>query len=142
MTEIIVLRAAALAVMSLASYFDLKHRKIPNACVLALAALAVVHMTIIGSYALHIAGLMFPAAALLLLRKNSWGHIGFGDIKLTMALGLFYGCLCTGVIAMAALLMALSLSLLRQRFSEQPNDVPFAPLLTLSSLIGLFPQWL
>ncbi len=133
------LKIAAVAVLSAAAFLDIRHRKIPNWTVIALLALGVVRAIFCQNLLEGAIGLVCPAAVLLLLRVSRLNFVGLGDVKLTMAMGCFYGYVHASIMLLAALTMLLVCSLI-VKVSNQKTDksVPFAPFLCVVSLLGFF----
>jgi hypothetical protein len=83
----------------------------------------------------HIIGIFFPAIVLLIFSNKR--HIGFGDIKLTIAVGFYYGYWQAGVILICALLLLSCYGLLlKLRQRTDIKTAPFAPFIAVFCLIG------
>jgi len=83
----------------------------------------------------HIIGIAFPAIVLLAFRKRH--HIGFGDIKLTIAIGLYYGYLPAGIILVFAMLLCACYGLLMKLKKHlEIKTVPFAPFIFVFCLLA------
>lgn len=106
--------ATLLTVISIAAFFDIRERRIPNWVVLFALLSGVVLALFQGSTQLVAAIIGFVAGILVLIFPFAMGWLGAGDVKLFAAMGvllgyqalpriLFYSCLVAGMIALVAL---------------------------------------
>jgi prepilin signal peptidase PulO-like enzyme (type II secretory pathway) len=87
-----------------------------------------------GFPAQRIIGGIFPAIVLLAFKKQH--QTGFGDIKLIMALGLYYGYLPASIILICAMLLISCYSLLlKRKKGKEIKTVPFAPFIAVFCLL-------
>ncbi|MEX0803755.1 MAG: prepilin peptidase [Candidatus Binatia bacterium] len=102
------------AVVSLAAFFDIKERRIPNWVVLSGLLGGIVLGVFQGSTQLVYSLVGFFGGILALLIPFAFGWMGAGDVKLFGAVGaligyktlprvFFYSCIIAGVLALAAL---------------------------------------
>ncbi len=141
--------ALASAVLVALAFIDLEHRRVPNKIVLPAAwaaavwvvAAAIAH----GEPGPAFASLASGAAgfAVLFAIAIASGGMGFGDVKLAMFVGLVAGRLGWEAFALSLFagfvaggLVALGLLLSGRR--GRKDAIPFAPMLCLGALVGLF----
>ena len=134
----IVLKLLAFAVLCVAAAIDIKTNKIPNYLPVVLFILGVVRMFIQKEYASYLIGLVFPSIILLLLRIHDSRNIGFGDIKIVMATGSFYGYISAGIIVLASLMMLCIFVLMQRKKGKDTKTVCYGPFLAISGLAGFF----
>ena len=113
-----VISFAAIALLMMAAYRDIRTFKISNTLVLTIGALGIIRLILLGSpiaasYAIGVAGLVFLVGFLMFTR----GWIGAGDVKLLMATVLLvrYPDLFAFFMRMAILGAALSLMVILLR---------------------------
>ena len=115
------------------SYVDVRIRRVPNKSVVVFAAVFILQGKRNWSYSLLVALL------LVLLRAISNGGLGFGDIKLSMALALH--CLnfasLTSSLLYSFLAAAIGLGLAAIFRRTWPRSLPMAPFLWLGFLTSL-----
>jgi prepilin peptidase CpaA len=110
----VVLNLTLLSIISLAAYFDIKERRIPNWVVLVGFTGGVVLSALQGSAQLIFSVASFFIGIVALLIPFAFGWMGAGDVKLFAAVGsllgyprlprvFFYSCLVAGSIALLAL---------------------------------------
>ena len=131
----LVLEFLFLTLLCIASILDIKYRRIPNYIVIAMMFIGAV--ALVGScFSLeHIIGFIFPAIVLWAFSKSH--HIGFGDIKLIMAVGLYYGYLPTSIILICAMLLTSCYGLFcKHKERLELKTVPFAPFVAIFCLIA------
>lgn len=139
-----ILLIALLGLLAAISYIDTKTRQIPDVLVAGIAALGIVNMIITASTGLawssHLLGSLaasLPLLACALLFKDS---LGFGDVKLMAAAGLFLGwqlvvvALATGILVGGV--YALYLLVVKQKGRKQ--KFAFGPALCLGIALSAF----
>jgi prepilin signal peptidase PulO-like enzyme (type II secretory pathway) len=99
-------------------------------------AIGLASFVISGSPIQRLIGIIFPAGVLWAFSKRQ--HIGSGDIKLTMAVGLYYGYLQAAIMLIGALLIIVCYArlFLKSTKRAKAKTVPFAPFITVICLIG------
>ncbi len=118
---------------------DLQKREIPNAVIILMLALGLLHM--LFSILLGTSWVEYPLGALLAaLLLIAWhkGSIGGGDVKLLSAIGLYLGLprMLLAVCGMAvACIFTLLWSLLRNRSLK--TAIPLAPVLSAGALLPI-----
>ncbi|MEL6715015.1 MAG: A24 family peptidase [Planctomycetota bacterium] len=130
----------ALGATSIATAFDLKSRRIPNAIPGALLLCAAV-LTALGRHPLGWTQALygFGAATLITLPLFAKGWFGGGDTKLAMALGATLGLLPFLVFFAAMSLFGGFLALRAKRAGE--TEIAYAPAMLLGLLLLLPLQW-
>ena len=109
-----VLNLTLFAIISVASFFDIKERRIPNWVILIGLISGVLLGALQGSTQLIFSVAGFLVGIVTLLIPFAFGWMGAGDVKFFAAVGallgytrlprvLFYSCLVAGVIALLAL---------------------------------------
>jgi prepilin peptidase CpaA len=110
----VALNLTLFAILSLAAFFDIKERRIPNYVVLVGFLGGVVLSALQGSTQLMFSVASFFVGIVALLIPFAFGWMGAGDVKLFAAVGallgysslprvFFYSCLVAGCIALFAL---------------------------------------
>ena len=143
----IVLDLPLLAFISVAAFFDIKERRIPNWIILFGLISGVVLGALQGSTELVLSVVGFFVGITALLVPFAFGWMGAGDVKLFAAIGallgyttlprvFFYSCLVAGIIA----LLALALGHARQiSFKSFWTDFKFT-ILTRAGLPKITPR--
>ena len=114
-------------ILSLAAFFDIKERRIPNWVVLVGFIGGVVLGALQGSTQLIFSVASFFVGIIALLIPFAFGWMGAGDVKLFAAVGallgfsrlprvFFYSCLVAGIIALLALALGYIRELSFKRF--------------------------
>ena len=130
------MNALAFALLCIVAVWDIRHKKIPNILIVIVLMMGVVRIFILKDYVPCVIGIAFPSAVLFALRIHSSAAIGFGDIKLVMAVGFFYGYLRAGIIVMISLTALCIYALIRRKKRTDTASVCFGPFLAGASLIG------
>jgi len=124
-----------LLILCIIAIMDMKCRKIPNSMVVILLIIGLANIFTVEVPFQHIIGSIFPAIVLLAFSKRR--HIGSGDIKLMIAVGLYYGYLQAAIMLICALLAVACYALLLQRLQKpEVKTVPFAPFIAAFCLLG------
>ena len=138
-----------LALLAAAAVADVRERRVPNRLLL---------LGLAGRGALYAAELLtgpeeFGAvllgdlaqagaavAVLALAAAASRGALGFGDVKLMGALGLFFGWLNMILISVMAFLFAaiVSIIILISRKKKMNEYIPFGPFIVVASMIPMY----
>ena len=119
---------------------DLKHFIIPNLYILLLIIVGICNFFIFKTYFNQILGIFFGFGLFLLLYLLFPKGIGFGDVKLAGAIGLFLGLKLT---ILAILLSFLSgaivgLLLIALHKKSMKDPIPFGPFLAFGAITSLF----
>ncbi len=125
----------AIAVLIIASYFDIRKRIIPNITVIALFALGIVNIFLNSFYFDLIIGIIFPSIILLLLKIILKQNIGFGDIKMLSALGFLIGYKQTFILLFISLAVCLIFSVISKKKTKE--TIPFAPFFLIGYVFQL-----
>jgi len=128
--------AIAFSALCVAAIFDIKYKRIPNSLVIMVFMLGIARMLIREDYVSCMIGILFPSAVLFALRIYNSTIIGFGDIKLIIAVGFFFGYLRAGMIVLLSLTALLIYALIRQKTRTKETSVCFGPFLAVCSLLG------
>ncbi|MFJ2060366.1 prepilin peptidase [Streptomyces sp. NPDC087908] len=146
--ELMVWLLAAL-VLVLLGVIDLKVHRLPNVLTLPLAASALAGLGVAallpgasGSFTGALGGMLALAGGYFVLFLISPRSLGFGDVKLALALGAalgWYGwtALIAGTIAAHALAGVYALALLILRKAPHTSSIPFGPFLVSGTLLGV-----
>jgi len=126
----------AFILLCIVAVWDMKHHRIPNALVIAFFLLGLVRMFFLKDYASCLIGIVFPSVVLFALRIYKNEIVGFGDIKIVMAVGLFYGYLTSCIIVFIALTMLCIYAPFYKMFGNKSDAICFGPFLALASLLG------
>src|SRR5215211_3543575 len=120
---------------------DLERRVIPNAILLAGAAigLAIVAATDPGSLPERVAAALGAGGFLLLFALVYPRGMGMGDVKLAAVMGLFLGVSVVPALFVGILLGALAggVVMLRYGAAGRKQAVPFGPFLAVGGIVGL-----
>lgn len=117
-------------------YTDIRKRTVPNAAVILLLCIGVLHTVLMGlsgsTWWMYPAGLALAVPFLIVWIK---GGMGAGDVKLLMGIGLYLGLLST-VVAFALMLPAMAVLCVRSwiRNKTLKQRIPFAPVLALGAV--------
>ncbi|MFA6397730.1 MAG: prepilin peptidase [Candidatus Paceibacterota bacterium] len=149
--QFVVFSITSLIVFSLLisiAVYDFKHKIIPDSLVFALILISLFSLFLnpyfgqvftIPSFWQFVAGPLFslPFFLIWFFSKGNW--MGFGDVKLTLALGFFLGVYQSIEVFMlsfwiGSIVGVLLLILKSKRFSIK-SEIPFAPFLIISTLI-------
>lgn len=123
-----------LLVLCIISVSDIKYRRIPNYLIIIMAIFGIISLFAEGFPQERIIGCIFPAIVLWAFKKRH--HIGFGDIKLTIVIGLYYGYLQSSVILICALLLAACYGQFLKRIKHwEIKTVPLAPFVCVFCLL-------
>ncbi|HVE92834.1 MAG TPA: prepilin peptidase [Actinomycetota bacterium] len=141
--------AAAGSVLIALSFIDLDHRRVPNVIVLPATTAAVVWVAagavLTGDTSPLVSALISATAGfvLLLLIALVSGGMGMGDVKLAAFIGVVSGRFGVGAFAVALFsgfmiggLVAVVLLVVGR--AGRKTAIPFAPMLCLGGLIGMF----
>lgn len=128
-----------IALLLWCSYTDIRKRIVSNRTVILLLCLGIVHtvfMALAGS-----TWWMYPAGMVLAVPFFlAWlrGHMGAGDIKLIMAIGLYLGLLNT-IIAFALIVPLLAILMIRSQIKNKAlkGTIPLAPVLAFGAIGAL-----
>ena len=121
-------------ILLIASIYDIKYRKIPNALIAILLLIGIVSFVCNDNRIPQLVGLVLP---LVLLIPYALGKTGAGDIKLLISTGFILGAVPNTVIFIFSLLLALFCALILTLLRRRPtSDLPYAPFF-LGSLIVL-----
>ncbi|MGQ9747116.1 MAG: prepilin peptidase [Candidatus Caldatribacteriaceae bacterium] len=133
-------RVFFILVLFLLSYFDLKTHRIPDFLTLILYGLGVVSLFSSPPVFSHLlgGGMLFSFFLLLYLLKPQ--GVGFGDVKLSGAIGFFLG-LELGLLALflafaSGGVVGALLLLLKKKTLRDP--LPFGPFLSAGATVALF----
>lgn len=118
------------------SYTDIRKRSVSNMTIILLLCLVIAHtvfMELIGS-----SWWTYPAGMILAIPFFlAWlrGHVGAGDVKLVMAIGLYLGLLNT-VIAFALMVPLLAVLMIRSQIKTMTlkGAIPLAPVLAFGAI--------
>lgn len=132
------LKISAFAILCAVAVIDIKLKRIPNLLAILLFLLGFVRMFVQKDFTSGLIGIFFPSIVLFLLRLRGSQYIGFGDIKLVMAVGFFYGYIVAGIIVLISLIMLLVYALIRRKRINRIESVCFGPFIAVASLIGFF----
>jgi len=123
-----------LGILCLTTVLDIRYRRIPNYTIIIMIMLGVIGLVAEGFPSQRLIGCVFPAIVLLAFNKQR--QIGFGDIKLAIAIGIQYGYLPASVILICAMLLTSCYSLfIRHKKGREVKTVPFAPFITIFCLL-------
>ncbi len=119
---------------------DLKYFIIPNLYILWLIFVGICNIFIFKTYFNQVLGILFSFVIFLLLYLLFPKGIGFGDVKLAGAIGLFLGLKLT---ILAILLSFLSgaivgLLLIALHKKSMKDPIPFGPFLAFGAITSLF----
>lgn len=129
------LEALFLLLLFLAAVTDIRRRRIPNTLVTLMLIIGFIGLFILRFPQERVIGCVFPAAVLWAFKKR--GNIGYGDIKLMIAVGLFYGYMYASVILACALLLTPCYSLfIRKEKRPEVKTVPLAPFVAVFCLMA------
>lgn len=128
-----------IALLLWCSYTDIRKRIVSNVTVILLLFLGIVHavfMSLAGStWWTYPAGMVLAVPFFL-----SWlrGHMGAGDVKLVMAIGLYLGLLNT-VIAFVLMVPLLAILMIRSQIKNKTlkSAIPLAPVLAFGAIGAL-----
>ena len=124
-----------LLIFCITAISDIKHRRIPNYFVIILVTIGIINLVADNFPLTNIIGIVFPAIVLLAFSKRH--HIGFGDIKLTIAIGLYYGYMSACVILICAMLAGSFCSFLLKRKKQlEIKSMPLAPFIFAFCLLA------
>lgn len=129
-----------LAVLCAISLFDLRHYVIPDSLVLALLGLGGIQMFLERNFLSPLLGAVLLFGFFLLLHLFFPRGMGFGDVKLAGAIGLFLGWRL-GVLAVLLAFISGSLAgmlLILSRKKTLKDPLPFGPFLSLGAALSLF----
>ncbi len=141
----------AFSIMMVIAGYDLRHKIVPNNLVYPLMVVAFLGLFLsnYGTLHFHAASLMSIAAGpivalplflLWAVSKGEW--LGFGDVKLAIAIGLLLG-VGRGFAALmlgfwAGAIVGIIILLLHGKHASRKMQIPFAPFLVLGTLIAFF----
>jgi leader peptidase (prepilin peptidase)/N-methyltransferase len=120
---------------------DLVKMVVPNSLVVLIALMAIVNLTYTGNWTEAAGGMVVGAGflgVLALLGRGKW--MGWGDVKLAGALGLWLGSELTVSMLFLGFVIgaAVSVGLLIVRAKRLKDHLAFAPFLALASLMTLW----
>lgn len=138
---------------SIASYFDIKRRIVPNGLTLIASIIALTYVIITGRVIDSMIAALTCVIILLFARKiGDWFYrspgFGMGDIKWMFPFGLFLGLDAFWALYLGIFIGAVYSIVLRAKSLEPNSNLqyhPFMPFLwggILLSLLFPFPQWL
>ncbi len=129
----------ALAVMAVATYYDLRWRVIPNWLIVAYILLSTPIVVLSGGLWLHLAAAVVVFVVLAVL-ANLTGGIGGGDVKLIAATILLLGPLLGIWVWMLGLALSCVGGLVLICTGRRPKLVrlPMAPYLLLGAVLSVF----
>lgn len=132
----ILMDAFFIALLLWCSYTDIRERTVSNMTVILLLCFGIAHavfMSLTGS-----SWWTYPAEMILAVPFFlAWlrGHMGAGDVKLVLAIGLYLGLLNT-VIAFALMVPLLAILMIRSQIKTRTlkGAIPLAPVLAFGSI--------
>lgn len=139
----------AVPVLVLLGVVDLMAHRLPNVLTLPLAVSALAGLGVAallpragGSFTGALGGMLAMAGGYLVLFLISPRSLGFGDVKLALALGAVLGwygwtALAAGVMAAQVLAGVYALALLMFRKASRTSAIPFGPFLASGTLLGM-----
>ena len=129
----------ALAVMAVATYYDLRWRVIPNWLIVTYLLLALPIVVLSGGLWLHLGSAVLVFVALALL-ANVVGGIGGGDVKLIAGIILLFGPLLGIWVWMSSLALSCLGGLVLICTGRHPRVVrlPMAPYFLLGTILSIF----
>ncbi|MFE6782128.1 prepilin peptidase [Streptomyces sp. NPDC057680] len=139
----------AVPVLVLLGVIDLTAHRLPDGLTLPLAVSALAGLGVAallpgagGSFTGALGGTVAMAGGYFVLFLISPGSLGFGDVKLALALGAVLGWYgwtphAAGVLAAQVLAGVYALSLLMFRRASRTSAMPFAPFLASGTLLGM-----
>ena len=129
-----------LAILFIISFVDLLTFRVPDWSVGVLLVLGVLRLATAGEWILHLLGALVLFAFFLLLHLLFPRGMGLGDVKLSLALGLFLGfrlgLLGTFLAFAGGGVVGAVLLLLRRKTLK--DRLPFAPFLSGGAVCALF----
>lgn len=144
--------AALMGILCLASWFDIKSRKIPNQLIV-LGIVLGIGVNALGSFPEHFySGILgFILGLVIMLIPYCFGLLGAGDVKLFAVVGLFLGSdnildaliytvLCGGVLALLYLFQIGVARMRKVDTAEKVNkpSLPYAVAISGGTLLTLF----
>jgi len=128
----------ALVVSAIATFTDIKERKIPNNLIYAGIAAAIVLRIIYPPlhWGIYFVGFL-PAVAMYLVTLFK-GHFGMGDIKLALFLGIIFGGGAPFALVAITFVLMIFWKLIQMFVPVGRESVPMAPFFFLSTMILMF----
>ena len=129
---------------------DYKEQIIPNRLNLTMFEIGLIFTFVFGMINLNLAkdmllGMVIGAGSFLIITLLGGliagkEAMGFGDVKLMGALGLYFGALNIGMIALMAFLIGavLSILLLVTKVKKTSDYIPFGPFIVIATFIMIF----
>ncbi len=132
----ILMDAFFIAFLLWCSYTDIRKRIVSNMTVILLLCLGIAHVVLMA-----LAGIpwwTYPAGMVMAVPFFlAWlrGHMGAGDVKLVMAIGLYLG-LLNAVIAFALMVPLLAILMIRSQIKTKnfKGTIPLAPVLAFGAI--------
>ena len=124
------------AVLCVIAVYDIRYRRIPNSLVALVFITGAIRMFVREDYLSCAIGIVFPSAVLFVVRFLDSKSIGFGDIKIVMAIGFFYGYLRAGIIVVLSLALLYIFAWIKRKRRAEVSSVCFGPFLAAASLVG------
>ncbi|WP_188535046.1 prepilin peptidase [Paenibacillus segetis] len=133
---ILFLPIALCILLLLSSMSDIQKRTIPNVIVVIILVLGILYNLLHHSFYTALIGIFIPSILLLIAKSKFNYPIGAGDIKLLSAIGAWIGWLMNlYVLLLSCIIVLLYVLVLRLFFQTKVASVPFAPFLSISTLI-------
>ena len=129
-----------IVVLGILSYYDYKNFIIPNILVLLLFINGIIHYCVNGFIIYYLIGLFLGLSLFFLLYLLFPKGIGFGDVKLAGAIGLFLGFKLTILAILLAFFSGAIIGLLLIALGKKTmkDPIPFGPFLAFGAITSLF----
>ena len=137
---VIILKCISFSILIVLSFYDLKYLKLPNLLIFISYSLGIINFLILYLNLQLIYGLAFGFCFFYLLYLLFPKGIGFGDVKLAGAIGLFLGFRLTILAVLLSFFSGAIVGLLLIALGKKTmkDPIPFGPFLAFGAIFSMF----
>jgi prepilin signal peptidase PulO-like enzyme (type II secretory pathway) len=136
----IILKYLFFSILIILSFYDIKYFKLPNLLVFIIYSLGIINLLILNLNIQLLKGLAFGFILFFLFYHFFPKGIGFGDVKLAGAIGLFLGFKLTILAILLSFfsgaIVGLYLIAIGKKTMKDP--IPFGPFLAFGAIFSMF----
>ena len=134
------LQILLIIILGILSYYDYIYFVIPNLLIFFLFTISIINLFYNGLHSSYLIGLVFGFVLFLIFYILFPKGIGFGDVKLAGAIGLFLGLKLTVLAILLSFFSGAVVGLLLIALGKKSmkDPIPFGPFLAFGAITSLF----